>query len=264
MSYPACPKCGHAPLPADQSLPAACPACGIVLAKFAAAMLQPQYAEVEEVAEEAHPEGGFFKRWLLHVPDAVSKTEWLGRCALLVAVTLYTFKIFHDTAPQYGDLGGAFLHSVLLPWHEAGHVIFRPFGYFMTVLGGTLGQHLFPITLGVALLVTRRESFGAAIAFCLLGFSVMDMGHYMHDAGDPQMMMVNGQSSAETDGHDFINIFSAMGGWWLQHATTIGIVFVRIGQAMMLLGIAWGAWLAWLQKANLSDSPFAGSPFDRE
>ena len=37
----------------------------------------------------------------------------------------------------------------------------------------------------------------------------------VHDAGDPQGMMVNGQSSAETDGHDFINIFSFMGGWWL-------------------------------------------------
>lgn len=36
MTYPVCPKCGHAPLPADQALPAACPACGIVLAKFGA------------------------------------------------------------------------------------------------------------------------------------------------------------------------------------------------------------------------------------
>jgi hypothetical protein len=28
-----CPKCQHTPLPADQSLPAACPACGVILAK---------------------------------------------------------------------------------------------------------------------------------------------------------------------------------------------------------------------------------------
>jgi hypothetical protein len=131
------------------------------------------------------------------------------------------------------------------------------------ILRGTQLTRLM-ITLGVALLVTRRDSFGASIAFCLLGFSVMDMGHYMHDAGDPQMMMVNGESSAETDGHDFINIFSAMGGWWLQHATTIGIVSGRIGEAMMLIGIAWGAYMLWLQKANLSDSAFAGSPLDRD
>src|SRR5476649_1774701 len=29
-----CPKCRHAPLPADQRLPAACPACGVILAKL--------------------------------------------------------------------------------------------------------------------------------------------------------------------------------------------------------------------------------------
>ena len=79
MSYPVCPKCGHSPLPADQSLPAACPACGIVLAKFSAAPVRALHAEVEE--DEAHPEGGFFKRWLLHVPDEVSKMNWYGRCA---------------------------------------------------------------------------------------------------------------------------------------------------------------------------------------
>jgi uncharacterized protein YqhQ len=30
-----------------------------------------------------------------------------------------------------------------------------------------------------------------------------------------------------------------------------------LGQAMMLAGLAWAAWMIWLQKARLSDSPFA-------
>ena len=157
---------------------------------------------------------------------------------------------------------GWFLGKIILPWHEAGHVIFRPFGRFMTILGGTLAQHHFPILLGLALLVKRRDPFGASLAFWLLGYSVIYTGWYMHDAGDPQAMMVNGQSSAETDGHDFINIFSDMGGWWLLHATTIGVVVGRIGEAMMCMGLGWGAWMAWLQKANLSDSAFAESSVD--
>jgi ribosomal protein S27E len=33
VTYASCPKCGHAPLPHDQALPAACAACGVVLAK---------------------------------------------------------------------------------------------------------------------------------------------------------------------------------------------------------------------------------------
>jgi hypothetical protein len=112
--------------------------------------------------------------------------------------------------------------------------------------------------------VTRRDSFGASIAFWLLGYSVIYTGWYMHDAGDPQAMMISGLSSAEDDGHDFVNIFSDMGGWWLLHATRVGEVVGRIGEGMMCIGIAWGAWLAWLQKANLSDSAFAGSQLDRD
>ena len=163
MAYPVCPKCGHAPLPADQSLPAACPACGIVLAKFSATAVPT--ANAREANEDEAPQGNFFARWLLYVPSEVSKANWYGRIAALVLFSLYTVKILRDTNIFYGDLGGHFLSMALLPWHEAGHVFFRPFGQFMMFLGGTLGQHLFPIILGIALLWKRRDSFGAALAF---------------------------------------------------------------------------------------------------
>src|SRR5258705_1135361 len=260
MSYPVCPKCGHAPLPADQSLPAACPACGIVLAKFGAAPARAPQADVEDEPST----GSFLARWLLHVPAEVSKANWYARSATLVLLALYTIKIFRDTDIKYGDLGGVFLSKVILPWHEAGHVIFSVFGQFMAILGGTLGQHLFPIVLGMALLIKRRDPFGASLAFWLLGYSMIYTGWYMHDAGDPQAMMVSGKSSAEDDGHDFVNIFSYMGGWWLLHATSVGIFVGRIGEAMMCMGLAWGAYMVWLQKSQLSDSPFAESPIDRE
>lgn len=253
MGYPVCPKCGHAPLPADQSLPAACPACGIVLAKFAAMPARAERAE-ESVEEAARTS---LAGWLFHVPDEVAKANWYGRIAALVLFALYTIKIFHDTDIKYGDLGGVFLSKAILPWHEAGHLILRPFGEFMTIFGGTLFQIMFPVILGGALLVKRRDPFGAALAFWLLGYSVIYTGWYMHDAGDPQAMMVSGKSSAETDGHDWVNLFSYMGGWWLQHAVGVGIFVARVGQAMMVTGLAWGGYMAWLQKERLSDSPFA-------
>ena len=155
MSYPACPKCGHRPLPADQSLPAACPACGLVLAKFAS---MPVHAAAPDDADEDDaPQEKFFSYWLLHVPGEVNRTYWYWRIAALVLFAGYTLDIFRTTDIRYGDLGGWFLGKIILPWHEAGHVIFRLFGEFMTILGGTLAQHLFPIILGVALLVKRQE-----------------------------------------------------------------------------------------------------------
>lgn len=33
-----CPKCGNSQLPTNQALPAACPACGVILAKVAQSM----------------------------------------------------------------------------------------------------------------------------------------------------------------------------------------------------------------------------------
>ena len=260
MAYPVCPKCGHAPLPADQSLPAACPACGIVLAKFAA----PPAPAARADAADDEPAGPALAGWLFHVPAEIAKANFYARCAILAAVTLYTFRFFRETDIFYGDIGGHLLWLLITPWHEAGHVIFRPFGQFMTILGGTLMQHLFPVVLGAALLVKGRNPFGAALCFWLLGYSVIYTAWYMHDAGDPQGMMLNGQSSAETDGHDFINIFSYMGGWWLLKATSIGVFVWRIGQAVMLAGLAWGAYMLWLQKSQLSDSPFAEVPVDRE
>lgn len=258
MNYSRCPKCNYSPLPAVQALPAACPGCGIVLAKYNAL---PEH-ETAEPAEDVTPEGHFLARWLLHVPDAVSPMNWYARGVTLAVVVLYTFKIFHDTDIAYGDIGGHLLWLVITPWHEAGHVVFRLFGHFMTILGGTIAQHLLAIVPGLVLLVKRRDPFGAALCFWLLGYSFIYTGWYMHDAGDPQGMMLDGRSSADTDGHDFINIFSSMGGWWLLNATSIGRFVGRTGEFMMCAGIGWGATMLWLQKSRLSDSPFAESSLD--
>jgi len=37
-----------------------------------------------------------------------------------------------------------FMHLVNLPFHEAGHIIFKAFGRFIIFLGGCLGQLLMP------------------------------------------------------------------------------------------------------------------------
>jgi hypothetical protein len=141
---------------------------------------------------------------------------------------------------------------VLLPFHEAGHVIFRLFGQFIMTLGGTLGQHLMPIVAGVALLVQRRDPFGAAVCLWLLGFSTIDMAVYMYDAFDPKMMLLGGTTGAESDGHDWQNLFGDMG--LLHRARGIGLFFGFAGRAVMALAILWAARILWLQRARLDAS----------
>jgi len=260
MTYPACPKCGHTPLPADQAAPAACPACGLVLAKYG--MAPPRRAQTDGGAasegtdDKATPQDGGLAAWLFHVPDEVSRTNWMGRIAALAVFSLWTLLIWRDTDIADGEIGSNFLHMILLPFHEAGHyAIFRWFGQFIMILGGTLGQHLLPVVLGVALLVKRRDPFGAALFFWLLGFSVIDMGVYMYDAYDPKIGLLGGGTGAESDGHDWQNIFGDLN--LLKKARGIGLFFGWVGKAMMLAALAWAAWIIWLQKARLSDSPLA-------
>ncbi len=274
MTYIACPKCRHAPLPDDQALPAACPACGLILAKFsattAATVPAPRGRPIEDAQTDTATKMGtdatnhaadisgetFLSRWLFPMPDKVGAINWYGRIAVLVLFTGWTFWIWRDMDIPVGDPGSYFLHVVLTPFHEAGHyAIFRWFGRFIMTLGGTLGQHLMPIVLGAALILKRRDAFGAAIFFWLLGYSVSDMGVYMYDAFDPKMMLLDGRTGADSDGHDWQNIFGDLG--LLKHARGIGVFFGHLGQVMMLAGLAWATWMIWLQKTRLSDSPFA-------
>jgi hypothetical protein len=105
--------------------------------------------------------------------------------------------------------------------------------------------------------VKQRDPFGAAVFAWLLGFSVIDMAVYMYDAFDPQLMLLGGSTGAESDGHDWQNIFGDLG--LLRRSRGIGLFFGWVGRAMMLAGLAWAAYALWLQRARLSDSPFAES-----
>ena len=52
---------------------------------------------------------------------------------MVIAVAIWTLSLV--TAPM-DNVGESVLHLINLPFHEAGHIIFSPFGRFMTILGG--------------------------------------------------------------------------------------------------------------------------------
>ncbi len=202
-------------------------------------------------------EGGSLAGALLHVPDEVSRANWYARLATWFVFVAWTVWIWRDGSIRAGEVGSDFLHMALLPFHEAGHVVFRLLGNFMMILGGTLGQLLMPIVAGYALLVNRRDPYGAALCLWLLGFSTIDMAVYMYDAFDPKLVLLGGVTGAQSDRHDWQNLFGDMG--LLHHARGIGLFFGFAGHATMLAALGWAAAILRLQKKRLSDSPFAES-----
>ena len=238
-----CPKCGQAPLPADQAFPAECPACGVILARAGVAA-PPREAPVL-VGEPGEPAGA--AAWLMQVPEEVDATAFKVRVALLAVFALWGLRLcwldYRD-----GEIMQSFIHGPLLIFHEAGHVVFRAFGEWVGVLGGTLGQLLMPALLGGALLWKNRDPFGASFGLWLVGVSVLDVAPYMYDALDPQLPLLGGGTGNDSF-HDWIYLFDSV--HQLAHAQRIGALTHALGVAIVLLALAWGAAVLRLQRRRI-------------
>jgi len=247
-----CPKCGHAPLPADQSLPAACPACGVILAKLAATPAgrpAPLRRERRSAAADGEESTDAWWALLAHVPQRVDRMRWWCRLALLAAFGLWGLWLvsldFRD-----GSMAESFIHRPLLVFHEAGHVVFMLFGEWVSIAGGTLGQLLMPAVLAGALLLKNRDPFGAAIGVWLLGVSLLDVAPYVYDALVPQLTLLGGHTG-EDGPHDWIYLLGSMG--LLKKAQVLGNVVHKLGALVVLASLGWAGWLLKRQHARIDD-----------
>ena len=254
VTYASCPKCRHAPLPEDQSLPAACPACGLILAKFATQLPRQSGTASEDSLDTDSSRSRIFFRQVCdavrYVPSRVDPAIFWGRATLLLLFALWGLRLMWMDY-RSGEIGSSFLHGPLLVFHEAGHVVFRLFGEFMTILGGTLGQLLMPAILCGALLISNRNPFGAAIGLWLFGVSLLDIAPYVYDALQPQLVLLGGHTGEE-GGHDWMYLLGETG--LLKRAHSLGWTVHKLGALVVLLSITWGGWILWQQKKCLANS----------
>ena len=216
----------------------------MILAKVAAAAARPRRAPVVDEPAEDGP--GLADR-LLQVPERVDALHWWLRAMLLAVFAVWGWVLIAQDY-RVGEIGSSFLHGPLLLFHEAGHVIFRIFGEWVGVLGGTLAQLLLPAVIVVAFLWKNRDPFGAALGLWLLGVSLLDVAPYMYDALQPRLTLLNG-SVGEAGGHDWIYLFESMG--LRPRAQWLGAATHKLGALVLLLALGWGAWLLVLQRRRI-------------
>lgn len=187
-------------------------------------------------------------RFLLNTPERMDPVTFWTRLALLAGFAVWGVMLIMQDY-RTGEMGSSFIHRPLLIFHEAGHVVFRLFGEWVMVLGGTLGQLIMPAILGGALLIKNRDPFGASIGLWLVGVSFLDIAPYMYDALHPQLILLSGMTGEE-GGHDWIYLFSSMG--LLQKSQFIGGLVHKLGALTVLLAMGWGAWVLRLQYAQMA------------
>jgi hypothetical protein len=186
----------------------------------------------------------------MHDPDTPhAQGTPAARALMLAAFAVWGFMLIRMDYRD-GEIMGSFLHRPLLIFHEAGHVIFRPFGEWITVLGGTLGQLLMPLVMMIALLKTNGDRFGAALALWFFGVSILDVAPYMYDALEPQLMLLSG-TTGEEGGHDWIYLFNTTG--LLRKAQRIGAFTHTLGALVVIGAVAWGAWELWGRRKENED-----------
>ena len=218
QSQAACPKCA-APFPeGDES----CPHCGVIFAKMRQRTASPS------------PAGGN----PAPLPAAGEPVVTYARGAFLALLAFYTFRLLtHPIASNY--LGETFLHLVNLPFHEAGHILFSPFGRFLHVAGGTLMQLIVPAAVATSFLI-RLDRFGAAVSLWWLGESMADVAPYADDARAGQLPLLGGVTGSEVeDYHDWEVMLGRLGLLTWDHA--IGRLFFVAGGIVMIAALAFGA-----------------------
>jgi hypothetical protein len=169
----------------------------------------------------------------------VTTAAAIGRAMLLAALAWWTWRLVPH--PLDADrIMGSFLHLVNLPFHEAGHVFFAPFGEFVYILGGSLGQIIIPVVCAVAF-ARRDDWFAVTVCLWWAGENLVDLGPYIADARALQLPLIGGRTGAEVTGHDWEAILERLGWLHLDHALGMSAHFT--GSVVMVGSLALGAWL---------------------
>ncbi|MDI1292670.1 MAG: zinc ribbon domain-containing protein [Methylobacter sp.] len=236
-----CPKCQNE-LQVQSEI---CPHCGIVFEKYL--KYHPEQSarqDAQSVIVTLYEEDDTkpLSQILFHEMQQTTLADFIGRAIILAGLIIWSWQLI--SAPiESNAVGNSFLHRVNLPFHEAGHIIFRPFGAFITSLGGTLGQLLMPSICTGVLLLKTRDPFGASVALWWVGENFLDIAPYMNDARAGQLPLLGGNfgHSAPYGFHDWQYLLTESG--LLQYDHFLAKAVFVIGSAIMLLSLLWSGLL---------------------
>ncbi len=140
------------------------------------------------------------------------------------------------------------IDGVNLVIHEAGHVVFSPFGEFIGIAGGSLFQVIVPAVF-VGYFVWHEKYFSAALTLLWVGESILNVAVYAGDSLALQLPLLGGPDTI----HDWNFMLERLG---LLSSTPRIAGFLRLcGTLTILTAIAGGIWSA--QNAEVAENEAA-------
>lgn len=121
-----------------------------------------------------------------------------------IVLSLYFLWIAFD------PMKGSFLDLVDLPIHETGHLLFRIFGEFLGIAGGTIFQLIVPAVF-VGYFWWNEKYYSAAIVLFWVGQSIINVYIYAADAVVMQLVLTSGLTGSEGSFHDWNYMLTRLG-----------------------------------------------------
>ena len=176
-------------------------------------------------------------------PRALQSYARLALVGLLAWLAWGAFRDELGYVPLLGDID--------LAIHEFGHMLFMPFGIpflgrTMVILGGSLTQVAFPLLfVGYFLRKVdgrRRDVFAATICLWWSSINLLDVAIYCADSRAGELMLLDGLTGKESDGHDWNNLLT---GWGLLDQDTVIARWMRaIAALVCMASLAVAVWSA--------------------
>ena len=183
------------------------------------------------------------------LPRTAQNYARLALAGLLALLAWSAFRGESGYVPLLGDID--------LAIHEFGHMLFMPFGIpvlgrTMVILGGSLTQVAFPL-LFVGYFLRKREDgrrrdvFAAMVCLWWSAINLLDVAIYCADSRAGELMLLDGLTGQESDGHDWYNLLN---GWGLLEQDTVIARWMRaIAALTCLASMIVAVWTA-LQRAR--------------
>lgn len=247
--YKTCPKCGYQQQATDAASAESCPSCGLVYRKYLQSLAGTPVRTSVAADDDGEHRSSWFER-LLYVPERVESWRVYANIAL-AALSLYLGVSYYRMDVADWEIGATFLNTAITPFHEFGHILFRPFGEFMTNLGGSLAQLMLPLGFLLLFALKNRDNFAASLMLWWMGTQFLCIAPYIYDAETPTHILLTGRTG-DAGAHDFIDVLGDLG--WLNRGHRIAAIVHGIGLAVMLAAWAWGVMVLVRQWRRRSDA----------